>query len=142
MTGRVAAAGIAAIAAAAVVTGLLVIESPSEARARRLDERRASDLDQLARDVDVFQARRGRLPATIDDLAGEPTLGRQATDPASGERYEYRALDAGRFELCATFGVDSGQPPWGIDRQFASHGPGRQCFTVTVREAGARPGGR
>ena len=134
--GRWAAAVIVIAIAGAVAAGLSVIESPTQARVRRLDVRRANDLHQLARDVDVFRARRGRLPSTLEDLSGERSLGMRQRDPEHAALYEYRPIDDWQFELCATFGAESGVAPTGVDRQFWSHGGGRQCFVVRAREPG------
>jgi hypothetical protein len=128
------AAGVALAVGGAVAAGLMVMESPSEARARRLDERRVADLRQLARDIDAFWTRRSALPASLDELAGEGGLGDRRTDPERGTAYEYRVRDGKRYELCATFAAerpDEGGSPGALSW---AHGVGRQCFVLTAGE--------
>jgi hypothetical protein len=127
------AAGVIVVAAA-VGVGLSLIESPWESRARRMDVQRACDLDQLARDVDVYRSRRGTLPASLEELAAEPALGLSRTDPEQGVPYGYRVVDDAQFEICAVFAMESGVAPSGVERQFWSHGAGRQCFVVKARD--------
>ena len=95
---------------AAVVFGLVLLGSPAEERERRIDDRRAADLHGIAAAVDLYRTRHGRLPASLDDLAAEPGFRISTLDPTSSETYGYRALDDGRYEVCATFGTDSGGP--------------------------------
>jgi hypothetical protein len=133
--------GIGALSAVAgaVGAGLVLLESPSEARARRLDQRRVADLTGLSRELDVFWTRHGTLPASLDALAAEAGLGRALTDPASGERYGYRAVDDSRYELCATFAT-AGEPGHrGRFEHFWAHGVGRQCFTAEAARAEPAP---
>jgi hypothetical protein len=131
--GRLIAIAAAVAAAGAIAIGLAVIESPSEARSRRLDERRAGDLAQLARDVDLYHKRRGVLPASLEELEREPGLALQRRDPETGASYEYRVLAADRFELCAVFARASDVPSPDSRRQFWTHGAGRQCFAERPR---------
>jgi hypothetical protein len=138
--GRLLAIAIGVVVAASVAIGLAVIESPSKARSRRLDERRAGDLAQLARDVDLFHRRRGALPASLEELEFEPGLALQRRDPETGASYEYRALAADRFELCAVFARASDVPSSDSRRQFWTHGAGRQCFVERPRKSPGTPG--
>jgi len=128
--------GIVAVAAvaAAVAAGLVLMESPSDSRARRVDERRVNDLVQLERDVEVYRSRHGAPPTSLDDLAVEAGLGRRRTDPESGEPYGYRAVDDTHVELCADFVTETPEPAGTGEDRFWAHGRGRQCFTVDVEE--------
>lgn len=135
MTAR-SVVGIVAVAAvaAAVAAGLTLMESPSESRARRVDERRVDDLVQLERDVEVYRSRRGAPPASLDDLAAEAGLGRRRADPETGDAYGYRVVDDTHVELCADFTTETPEPAGTAEDTFWAHGPGRQCFTVDVEE--------
>jgi len=124
---------------AAIVAGFIMVGPPSEARARKLDERRVEDLRQLANTVDLYRARQGSLPAMLDQavrqIDGEPR------DPVTGRSYPYRVVDADKYELCADFQrptdtVAQGGPQPG----FWTHLAGHQCFNlVTTQEVrGAR----
>lgn len=132
MTARtLAAIGVAAVVGATVAASLVLMESPGQARLRRIDERRVEDLRELARDIDVFWSRRKALPASLDDLAGEAGLGLRRADPEAGP-YGYRVVDATHYELCAEFTITSSGAGAGSATSFWAHGPGRQCFSVAV----------
>jgi hypothetical protein len=116
-------AGIATVVVAgAIAAGIFVAGSPEEERSRRLDSRRADDLSDIARRVDLFWTRNGRVPATLDDLAQVDGAKISAADPVTKQPYEYRPM-GDRFELCAVF-----EEPSDHRGTFWSHGSGRQCF--------------
>lgn len=137
MSGGRRLAGVASAAMlAAVGAGLWINGSPAEQRDRRLDERRVADLRGLEVAVGKFHGREGRLPGSLEDLAARlaSDAPERLADPVDGQPYEYRPLDARRFELCARFahpgtGEFYGQVPGGF-RPWR-HDAGRQCF---VRE--------
>ncbi len=148
---------------AAVVVGLVLLGNPAQERERRIDDRRAADLHAIAAATDLYRARHGQLPASLDDLAAEPGLRISTRDPTSAEMYGYRALDDGRYEVCATFAAESTGPTGTtpilqrscqgchapgspvaarVDdpaaarlglRDLWAHGAGRQCFQMRVR---------
>lgn len=148
---------------AAVVVGLVLLGNPAQERERRIDDRRAGDLHGIAAAANLYWARHGRLPASLDELAAEPGLRISTRDPTSSEMYGYRVLDDGRYEVCATFAAESGGPSGstsilerscqschalgspiatGVDEPVAAHlglrdlwahGSGRECFEMRVR---------
>jgi hypothetical protein len=123
-----------AIVIAAVVAGLRVLDSPAVARERQLDRRRIEQLQDIQRAID--QSATGlssALPESLDALAAAASPPPDLRDPVSGERYEYRALDGPRYELCAEFAQPSDERPGRPARDFWSHGAGRQCFRLELR---------
>ncbi len=133
MTRRSPLMGIAtgALVLAAVVAGLMLAGSPSEARRRRLDERRAADLRQIGQAIDVYWARTRRLPSAPADLT-RPGLQVALTDPVTHEPYGYDVLGPQAYRLCATFESPSDRIG---DLPFWTHGTGRQCFDLEVTPA-------
>ena len=105
----------------------------------------------------------GGFRPPLDDLAAEPGLGISTRDPTSSDLYEYRALDEGRYEVCATFATDAGGSTGSSSiiqrscqgchgpgspiaarlddpvaahvafRDLWAHGAGRHCFQMRVR---------
>jgi hypothetical protein len=152
-----------AAVAVAVVLGIGFLGSPAQERERRVDDRRLADLHAITAAADLYWTRHGRLPASLDDLAAEPGLGISTRDPTTSEMYEYRALDDGRYEVCATFAAESGPPTESASiiqrscqgchgqgssaaagigdpvaahlelRDLWAHGSGRQCFRMQAR---------
>lgn len=117
---------------AAIGAGLVVIGSPEEERARRLDTRRVEQLTDIARSVDLFWTREGHLPASLEAL--RPVTGANLTlvDPDTGAAYGYRVVEAATYELCADFHYAS-EVTRGVRDGNWTHGSGRHCFTREAR---------
>ena len=122
---------------ATLVVGLFVYQgfsddrTPADPEARRLDERRVSDLEQLTYLIDMQWTREGQLPASLGELkpaSGEPAPTR---DPVSATQYSYRVLGSKSYELCAVFSDAGGVSVW-------AHAAGRVCFVIEARPARAQ----
>ena len=138
VSGRAVLGGvIVAVVGAVVAAGLVFVGTPDEARLRRIDERRVRDLGDIATSLDSYWNTNRRLPSTLDEAArgGQASVPR---DPVTGEPYAYRVIDDLRYELCATFDRAADEPPSMHQLPFPSHGRGRQCFTIEVRERSPR----
>jgi hypothetical protein len=122
------------VVAAAVVTGLSSIGKPSEQRLVRLDERRVMDLRMLAGAVNRYRGQRQQLPARAEDAIDGQVTTRLPLDPESQRAYDYRVIDAGHYELCATFSRRSREP----SNDFWFHDAGQHCFSL---DAGQNPVG-
>lgn len=118
----------------AVVAGILLLGSPADERMRRLDERRVNDLIALARATDVFWTRRSRLPASLDELVAEPGVAAETEDPGTGVPYDYTAINASTYEVCATFVRSATLQEQRVEADFWTHGEGRQCFRREARK--------
>ena len=118
---------------AAIAAGLVLIGSPSAERMRRLDEIRERDLAQLANAIDLYWKREGELPASLDALADVRGASFRSTmDPSTSQPYSYRAIDASRYELCASF--EARDPDGDYGDRFWSHGVGRKCFELDAQK--------
>jgi hypothetical protein len=125
---RVLGTLVTVVVIAAIVVGIVLLGSPAEERARRLDQRRSQDLTGIARAVDLYWTRHASLPTSLEELQKAPGAEIRSADPTTGDAYEYRPLDGSRYELCARFEHESaraGGPPGG---GIWSHGAGRHCF--------------
>jgi hypothetical protein len=135
LTSRHAVAGFAILlVVAGVAGGLLILGPPGEERINRFDQRRVEDLQRIEEAVNVYRTRHGRLPTSLEELSREAGIGINARDPGTMEAYEYRPLDERTFEVCAAFERESGQSSAAFAAGFWSHGSGRQCFRLLVRE--------
>ena len=132
-SGRVLGGIVALAVLGAVGAGLWLIGSPGEARRFRLDERRIGDLRSIATGVDLHWSRTGALPASLEAVS-PPLTAAASADPSSGQRYEYRVVDPGSYELCAMFETDSQPDARGYDDPFWRHGAGRHCFRLTPKK--------
>jgi len=128
--GRSLAIAATAIVVAAVATAIVVMGGPSAQRERRLDERRVQDLARIERGVRAYREQHGRLPRDLATLAQEPGR-RLPRDPGTDAGYDYEAVDARRFRMCAEFATDTAQLPEGEESwsdEKWSHPAGRHCF--------------
>jgi hypothetical protein len=120
---------------AAVLTGLIVIGSPSESRMRRLDQRRADNLESISRAIARYRDEHESLPQKLEALGqSQPyTINYSLKDPM-GLPYEYMVKDPFTYELCAVFDLAADMSQ--TDRYysvFEKHGAGRQCFSQEAR---------
>lgn len=128
------AAVVMAVAVAVAGVALVMVGPPSEARVRRIDQRRVDDLQRLASAVDLHWTRAAALPdrlAVVQEAGALPTR-----DPVSGAGYEYRVTGAKTYELCAAFERDGAGERWGTSAAFWTHGAGRQCYQLEVKTVG------
>jgi hypothetical protein len=125
-------AAVIAAVLAAVAAGLSLLRSPGEERVRRIDARRVDDLRAISEAIDVYRSRRERLPATLHEIAAETGLASRLLDPETKQPYEYRALGAKEYELCARFSLALATREALPD--FWAHGPDRQCFRLSARD--------
>jgi hypothetical protein len=120
------------LVALAVITGLVVMGSPGEARARRLDERRVADLRGITRATDLYRSRHDRLPGSLQELARDPEVSVHVRDPATGESYEYQVKGPKTYAVCARFERadpdSSHQELESVPEDGWRHAAGRQCF--------------
>lgn len=129
---------------ASIVLGFMVIGSPATQRARRYDEQRVSDLQNIQwQIVSYFQRKNGALPSTLSDLNDSISGFKAPVDPRTGAQYEYTLIgqSAKAFELCATFDTESKNsqmqnvdyPTYGLSGSDNwAHGVGHQCFTRSI----------
>ena len=128
-----------------VVAGLFMLGFPSEERARRVDERRVADLQEIVVATDLYWTRHSRLPASLDDLTAQPGVRISIGDPVSSEIYGYQPLDSARYEVCASFERESAGtsgdlavvPPIIRESCQVCHQPGPVAPSTVVGPGGA-----
>ena len=130
---------VVAVVSVTVVIALVILGSPREARTRRLDVRRVSDLGRISDATTWYRKRHNRLPASVDELLLDPLASAPTKDPTTGQPYEYRVLGPTTYEVCARFEratPDSSdpEPEWGNGLPAWRHGAGRQCFQRDTKE--------
>ena len=113
----------------AVGYGAVLVGFPAEQRLLKFDARRVSDLQNISRNIDTYWGLNGEVPGALEDLQGRRYHVESIEDPATGERYEYRATDSNQYQLCAVFATDSSQREQRVPRSFSAkvwdHGTGR-----------------
>lgn len=141
-----------AVAVLAIVTigsGFFIVGTPMQAQARRNDERKVSDLQNIQSQVTTYYQAKQKLPGTITDLNSSLNYGPLPVDPQTGESYVYQPGEGLSFKLCATFNAQSrggqgyvqpgvyAQPvlPAGIKGTAPDnwqHDAGQVCFDRTI----------
>ena len=130
-----------AILLAVFVTTFVVVGTPAELRAKRLDDQRVSHLMQIQSEIFNYYSTKKTLPPNIEALRSDVTGFIPPADPETKQPYEYSATGTLSFQVCATFKTESKATQPGI-REFAvvygpttenwAHGIGRVCFDRTI----------
>lgn len=134
-SGRLLSIIASVVVLATLAAAIAVMDTPSQQREWRMDERRVQDLQRLVGAARSFHQLHERLPADMTALAGQPGLGLATLDPASGAPYEYAPTGERSFRVCASFGTDTAatnadRHPVGPDSW--NHPAGRYCFSREV----------
>ena len=133
--------------AAAVITGFVIIGSPSAERTRRFDQQRVNDIQQISYAVDAYWTQVKALPPSLGSLMSNNFYYvSNINDPLSKQPYEYRIVSTSTYELCATFESDSTKAsgaqkdmamyaPYPSNMEiFLKHGTGRVCAVFHVNQ--------
>jgi hypothetical protein len=131
------------VAMAVVITGFVHVNSPTEVRQAKLDEKQLDDLQQIQWQIQDYLVLEGTLPTNLDALS--TALLPEA--PAGREAYIYTLTETG-FSLCAEFAtategkeyyyarpithLDSDTPVI-INPDNWQHGAGMYCFERVVK---------
>jgi hypothetical protein len=112
---------------AAVLAGLYLVGSPGEQRLLRLDERRISDMRELAWSIKGYWEQSRRLPPELAALVDGQRVRSVPVDPQTGLAYTYETVDRDSYRLCAEFSKAS---LTAATRDFWAHQAGAQCFEL------------
>lgn len=124
---------------AVFITALFYVESPSQTRNRRIDERVLSNFSQIQSAVNDYYNKNNEMPSTLDVLKNEYSYVNDEViiNPATGQMIEYSVLEGDRFELCTEFMSDNRdsqlEPYKDYYAQEWPHAAGRDCIQKTVQ---------
>lgn len=133
------------LALIAIISGFLVVGSPSKQRNLRFDSQRVNDLQNIQYQIVNYWQQKGKLPATLASTSDPISGFIIPSDPENKTAYEYSIKDITKFEICATFSlpyedmqgkgssypIDMSYPPYGIDGTW-KHDAGRYCFERVI----------
>jgi hypothetical protein len=122
-----------------IVTGFVVVGSPSKQRALRFDDQRIVDLSSIQVNIVNFWQATGKLPATLKDIDNPIYIPNIPVDPETKQPYEYNAKSSLSFEICANFAlasINKNNPLWypmpaGTTANW-NHPSGHSCFVRTI----------
>jgi len=86
-----------------IILGYFNIETPSEVREMKMDDRQLTDLDEIQWKVAEYYSITSKFPITLEDAYGNKKI---PEAPEGRGEYEYNIVDVS-FELCAEFAHQS-----------------------------------
>lgn len=140
--------GSLAIVAAVLISAFVFVESPAETRNIKYDSTILNRFSQIDSALNTYYYDNNKLPNDLASMLSGITYLREEdmTDPATGEKFEYKAIDKNTYELCANFKITSKDyeninGPYYFDKRW-DHQSGYQCLRQKVRsekDAGLKP---
>lgn len=121
-----------AVSTAAIVAGIMNVETPMRERQRRADDAREENLELIDGLVITYQNRKNALPASVEEAAVTENMN-VPRDPETGEPYAYRKLSDTNYELCASFRLEAKDAEPGYHSKFVDHPAGPYCFNLAVK---------
>lgn len=140
--------GVGVLAAVTILAGFFIVGTPAQARLARFDAEKVADLQNIQSQVMNYYQAKQKLPVALDDINTSLSYGPLPVDQQTGKPYEYQALGALSFKLCAVFNAPSrtnqnpspetrmavpvgagGKP--GVPDNW-QHGSGNVCFERTI----------
>jgi hypothetical protein len=117
---------------------LFVVESPNQARNRKMDEQIVRNLNLTHDYIDRYYSEKGRLPEDLQVLIQEYALQDYIfNNPIIDEVFYYATLDTTHYRICATFKSSNKKTnvvssPYDLD--IWTHDAGKYCFTQKIFE--------
>jgi hypothetical protein len=128
---------------AALVSSFFIIESPAEARARKLDQKILGNFETIKRGLEQYYNDNKALPKNLDELKSQDYSyidSNEFNEEATSKYYGYNVLDDKRYELCANF--NSSNLDNKNDTSYYSanwkHDKGQQCITKRIENMGEK----
>ena len=147
----------AVVVLASIVGGFLIMGTPGEARAKKMDAQRITDLQNIQWQVVSYWQQKEKMPKALTDLTDQLGGWQAPKDPQTSATYEYVLDKDLTFELCANFSRNNlgeseklkGRGGYGSNTSIAyptpiydgvsgtatdnwEHNAGKVCFTRTI----------
>ncbi|MCK9578042.1 DUF5671 domain-containing protein [bacterium] len=124
-----------------LISSFFIIESPAEARARKLDQKIINNFETIKRGLETYYRDNQKLPESLKVLEEQNYSYVDSKEFKEGESekyYDYKVIEGKRFELCATFNSSSviGGKETAYNSANWKHDKGYQCIPKTIEETG------
>jgi len=124
---------------AVFVSALLIVESPKEARDRKLDNTTLEDFNIISDGLSDYYSKNQKLPITLEELKSEVLFVTEENlrDSDTNEAYEYNVIADKKYQLCAVFktsNIDSQDVSKEFYRETWSHKIGKQCIDKNIEQ--------
>ena len=124
---------------AVFASALLIVESPQQARDRKLDNAVLEDFNTISNGLNNYYSENQKLPATLEELKSEVLFVAEENlkDPETGQAYKYEVIGDKKYQLCAIFRTSN------VDNQDVSnrfynekwpHKAGTQCIDQNIEK--------
>ena len=125
----------------AFIFALLVVESPKQARNRKLDNIVLDDFDTISNGLSDYYNKNQKLPVTLEELKSEILFVDEENlqDSDTDQAYAYKAMEDKKYQLCATFrtsNVDDQDVSSQFYREKWPHKAGVQCIDQSIEQKG------
>ncbi len=120
-----------ALVVSAFVSALFIVETPTEARNRRIDERIITNFYNIESSINSYYNTNQKLPVSLNDLKKESVVSDSLIDPGTREMFEYLPGNGMDYQLCANFRTDnknSRDAAYQYLDENKRHFQGRQCL--------------
>ena len=128
--------GSLALVIIAFVSAWFFVESPVNARNRRLDQKLINNISNLEGSINSYLSSEEKLPENLDQLANNENFYLNKNiliDPETKAPIEYKKLSEKSFELCANFRTDNRKDE--IFYSNKSHDTGYQCLKGNIYDS-------
>ncbi|MDA3839810.1 MAG: DUF5671 domain-containing protein [Patescibacteria group bacterium] len=126
------------IVVVALISAFIFVESPTEARERRIDNEILSRLDNINMGLEQYYLENSGLPETLDEMLQESSFIKsdKIKDPRKNEVFQYEVIEDREYKICANFslsneGSDSDYSYAYLNERWP-HPLGEYCFTKNV----------
>lgn len=121
-----------AVSTAAIVAGILNVETPLRERQRHADNLREENLQLIDGLVTGYQDKKNALPTSVEQAAASENMN-VPRDPETGEPYMYTRVSDTKYKLCASFRLEAKDVEPGYHSEFVNHPAGSYCFGLEVK---------
>ncbi|MDD5639458.1 MAG: DUF5671 domain-containing protein [Candidatus Pacebacteria bacterium] len=131
------------IVCVALISSFFIIETPSQARDRKIDEKILGNFETISRGLEQYYYENKKLPQNLDELKNQNynyINSNEFIEESTGKYYAYNIVDEKKYELCATFNSSSINS--NNDTSYYStiwkHDKGYQCITKRIENIGGK----
>ncbi|PSO44567.1 MAG: hypothetical protein BRC22_02315, partial [Parcubacteria group bacterium QH_9_35_7] len=122
-----------------IAIGLYFVGSPQQARMKKFDKQKISDLQRLSHFIDGYYRENEKLPDKLEELKqNKPNL--SITDPQTNRKYQYEKIKNRQYKLCAEFNNSQTESkryyPTPRREEKWNYQQGESCFELKVRDVG------
>lgn len=118
-----------------LISAFLIVESPSDSRDRKLDEKIIQDFNNIKYALDAFHSQEGELPQTLNELVEDSDVfSLNLINPVTEKEYFYEKVEEKEYELCTDFSSSSEKNTSNYYNNFWKHEKGYDCIKKEVNK--------